>query len=209
MTFHHLDIYHITQTLGYIGLTFIIFAETGLFFGFFLPGDSLLFTAGLLAAKGFFNFYLLLIFLFLAAIIGYTLAYFIGLKLGGWLLNRKDNFFFKKKYLTEARYFYLHHGGKALILGRLLPVIRTFVPIVAGIAVLNFRKYTCYNLLGGLFWVIGMVTLGHSIGNAFPKAYDYIYPLIGLIIVVSLIPSFIHFFIARRTRKNTISVKNS
>jgi membrane-associated protein len=197
----HPDMLQLAQTVGYIGITAIIFAETGLFFGFFFPGDSLLFTAGLLAAQHVFNIFILLPLLLLAAILGYVLAYWIGLKFGIWLSTCKDNLFYKKRYLTEAKEFYEHHGGKALILGRLLPIIRTFVPIVAGMTVLSQRSYTYYNIIGALIWVGGMLMLGFTIGQAFPNAYHYIYPLVFLVIVISLLPTLWHLFKAYRLKR--------
>lgn len=197
----HLDMLQIARTLGYLGIIGILFAETGLFFGFFLPGDSLLFTAGLLASQHFFNIFILFPSMLLASILGYSLSYWVGAKMGNWLIHRPDSIWFKKRYLDEAKQFYNRHGGKALILGRLLPVIRTFVPLVAGMTFLPFRKYNLYNILGAIFWVGGLTFLGFFIGQAFPKAYDYIYPMVAMIIIISLLPSLWHLLQACRNKK--------
>lgn len=201
MLLPHIDMLQLARTLGYVGLTSIIFAETGLFFGFFLPGDSLLFTAGLLAAQNIFSIFILFPLLLLAAILGYAVAYWIGAKLGVWLLNRPDSIWFKKRYLDEANQFYLKHGGKALILGRLLPIIRTFVPVVAGMTFLSLQRYHFYNVLGALFWVGGLTFLGFFIGQAFPEAYEYIYPLVAMVIIISLLPTLWHLSQSRRNQK--------
>jgi membrane-associated protein len=137
---------HWVMIAGYIGVFGILFAETGLFIGFFLPGDSLLFIAGLLAGQGMFNILGLAGGGFIAAVLGYGLAYFFGAKLGDWLSHRADSFWFKKRYLVQAHDFYEKHGGKALVLGRLLPIIRTFVPIVAGMARMSWLRYGLWNL---------------------------------------------------------------
>lgn len=189
---HHVDIVQITKMAGYIGLTAIIFMETGLFIGFFLPGDSLLFTAGLLSGQGFFNIYLLVFLLIVAAILGYWVAYWLGSQLGHWLMKREDSFWFKKKYIIQAHEFYEKHGGKALIIGRLMPVIRTFVPIVAGMAGMSQRRYAFYNVVGSLVWCGGVTLAGFFLGSIIPDASHYILPIAILIIVVSLLPGLIH-----------------
>src|SRR3990167_250120 len=156
MTISHGNITDLVSTIGYIGVFAIIFAETGLFIGFFLPGDSLLFAAGLLASQHIFHIGVMVPVVIIMAISGYFVAYWFGDKLGQWLLTREDSFFFKKHYLYQARDFYKKHGGKALILGRLMPILRTFVPIVAGMAKMRYRTYVIYNIVGGLIWAGGM-----------------------------------------------------
>lgn len=189
---HHLDIVQLTRTAGYIGLTLIIFCETGLFLGFFLPGDSLLFAAGLLASQKVFNIFFLTPLLIAAAIIGYALAYWFGDKIGHWLLKRPDSFWFKKRYMIEAHAFYDKHGGKALIIGRLMPIVRTFLPIVAGMAEMSHRRFTQYNIIGAVIWCGGISIAGYFLGATIPHIDKYLLPLVLLIIVVSFLPALVH-----------------
>lgn len=194
---HQIDIVQLTKTAGYIGLTAIIFCETGIFLGFFLPGDSLLFAAGLLAAQGFFHICLLTPLLIAAAILGYALAYYLGARLGRWLLKQPDRFWFKKAYLLQTHEFYEKHGGKAMIIGRLVPIVRTFLPVVAGLADMPQRRYMLYNILGGLMWCGGVTLLGYFLGNVIPNLETYLLPIIIGIIVVSLLPAFIQLLRSR------------
>ncbi len=198
----HLDVSQLAN-IGYIGLTLIILCETGLFLGFFLPGDSLLFTAGLLAAKGIFNPFILIFLLVVAAFIGYGIAYWIGDKIGHLLLKREDSFWFKKRYLIEAHDFYAQHGGKALIIGRLIPVIRTFVPLVAGMVNMPFRRYYLYNIAGAIIWAGGITSLGYYMGAAIPEADQYLLPIVLLIIFLSLLPGIYHLTRSKRRKSNT------
>ncbi len=203
---HHIDIVQLTKTIGYIGLTAIILCETGLFLGFFLPGDSLLFAAGLLASQQIFNIFILLPLLILAAIAGYAVAYWFGDKIGHWLLKRNDNFWFKKSYLTSAHEFYEKHGGQALIIGRLVPVVRTFLPIVAGMAKMTHRRFTVFNIIGALIWCGGITLLGYYLGTVIPNIDVYLLPLILAIIVISILPAVIHLlrakYCSRRRKPN-------
>ncbi|MCB1826921.1 MAG: VTT domain-containing protein [Coxiellaceae bacterium] len=195
----HFDITHWVATLGYAGLFFIVLLEMGFFFGFFLPGDSLVFAAGLLAAKGIFNIWILVPLLVLTAILGYTVGYWFGDKLGHWLLGRKDSFWFKKKYITQAHSFYEKHGGKALVIGRCVPVVRTFVPVVAGMAEMEYKTYFLFNVIGAVVWG-GLITLfGYFVGAAIPDAGRYIVPVILVIIVLSILPGVVHYFKSKST----------
>ncbi len=193
----HIDIIQLTRAAGYIGLTAIILCETGLFLGFFLPGDSLLFSAGLLASQQIFNIFLLTPLLIAAAIVGYAIAYWFGDKIGHWLLKRPDTFWFKRRYLTEAHAFYEKHGGKALIIGRLIPVVRTFLPIVAGMAEMTHRRFTLFNVIGALMWCGGVTLAGYYLGAVIPNIDKYILPIVLAIIVISALPPIIHLL---RTR---------
>ncbi len=189
------------STIGYIGILLIIFLETGLFFGFFLPGDSLLFAAGLLASRHVFDIRFLLPAAFVTAIVGYQLGYWIGKHLGRWLMKREDSFWFKKKYIDQAHDFYKKHGGKALIIGRLLPIIRTFVPIVAGMVKMSRQRYFLYNVIGAVVWVIGITLLGYWLGNVVPGIEHYILPVIIAIVLLSIFPALWRFakaFLLRR-----------
>lgn len=189
---HNIDVMQITKMIGYSGLALIIFCETGLFLGFFLPGDSLLFSAGLLATQGYFNVVWLIVLLFVAAVAGYGLAYWMGNRLGHWLLKRPDNFWYKKRYLEEAHVFYEKHGGKALIIGRLMPIVRTFLPIAAGMAEMSYVKYSIYNLIGALIWCGGLTLLGYFLGNSVPNIDHYLIPIIFLIAFISVAPTLWH-----------------
>jgi len=150
---------------GYLVLAMIVFAETGLFIGFFLPGDSLLFLAGLSAAQGLFEVNFLVVLLSLMAILGDALGYWIGHRTGIVLYERKDTFWFKEKHLLYARNFYLRHGGKAIVLARFIPFARTFAPVVAGIAQMRYPRFAAYNVFGGIFWVMSMVLAGYYLGQ--------------------------------------------
>lgn len=188
----HIDINQLVTMIGYVGILAIIFAETGLFFGFFLPGDSLIFTAGILAYHGVFNLYVLMISIVIVAILGYTVGYWFGGKLGHWLIKREDSFWYKRKYLEKARDFYDRHGGKSLILARLVPIVRTFVPIVAGMVDMPFKKYTFYNVIGALVWGAGLCYIGYYIGSMFPNASHFLLPIVAGIILLSFLPAAWH-----------------
>ncbi len=150
---------------GYVVLAGIVFAETGLFVGFFLPGDSLLFLAGLVAAQGFFNVVYLVVLLSVMAIVGDAVGYGIGHRAGIALYNREDSCWFRKKHLLYARDFYEKHGGKAIVLARFVPFARTFAPIVAGIGQMSYLRFAAYNVFGGIFWVVSMVLTGYYLGQ--------------------------------------------
>lgn len=186
------------QAIGYVGVSAIIFAETGLFFCFFFPGDSLLFTAGLLAARGIFKIEILILCIIVMAFLGYWLGYWIGKRMGSWLSRRKDTWFYKKKYLHHAQNFYHHYGKKALLMGRLLPVVRTFIPVVAGMVHMNHRTYMWYNFMGAVIWGVTVPLLGYFLGAILPKANHYLLLAIACIIVVSLVPSLIDWMKKRK-----------
>lgn len=190
---------HILSSFGLIGVILIIFAESGLFFGFFLPGDSLIFTAGLLASQGFISLPLLLMGTFAAAVFGDSVGYWFGKKIGKKLFSRPDSRFFKQKYLTEARKFYDKHGGKAIIYARFVPIVRTFAPIVAGAADMKYRTFLTYNVIGGFIWAVGMGVLGYTLGNIIPNADEYITPIVIGIIIISFIPPVWQFLKARKS----------
>jgi membrane-associated protein len=191
------DIVHIIQLGGIIGVTAIIFAECGLFFGFFLPGDSLLFTAGFLAAQGILDLPTLLGSLIAAAIIGEAVGFAFGWKVGPMLFNKKQSRFFNPEHVTKAHEFFVHHGNKAIFLARFLPIIRTFVPLVAGVAKMPVRSFVIYNIVGALAWAGGITLLGYFLGTSVPNAEHYLYPIIIGIIVVSFIPPVLEWRKAR------------
>ncbi len=175
------------QAVGYTGVAGIVFAESGLLVGFFLPGDSLLFTAGLLAAQGFFNLPLLMLVSFVAAVVGDNVGYSFGHKWGRRLFEKKDGRFFKRENLLKAEKFYEEYGAKTIVLARFMPFIRTFAPIVAGIGRMDYKTFARYNLLGGFLWSIGMTGAGYWLGTIIPNIDRYLLPIIALIILVSVI----------------------
>jgi len=192
--FHQLtNVRELVRVGGYVGLTAIIFAETGLLVGFFLPGDSLIVTAGLLSAQPQFglNVYLLGVLLTVAAIIGNTVGYAIGRATGPRLFTRDDSLLFKKKHLYRAHDFYQKHGGRTLIIARFMPIVRTFVPVVAGLGNMPLKAYTAYNVLGAIAWIWSMLFIGHFLGRMVPGIDKHIEPMILVIIALSLLPGLI------------------
>jgi membrane-associated protein len=189
-----LDPLTIIKTLGLLGIVLIIFAETGLFFGFFFPGDSLLFTAGFLASQDLISIWWLLILCFIAAIIGDGVGYTFGKKTGPMIFKKEDSLFFHKKHIERARIFYEKYGKKTIIFARFIPIVRTFAPIVAGVGGMEYRTFIKYNIIGGFIWTWGMLLLGYLLGNAIPDAEKYLTPIILIIIFVSFIPPIIEFF---------------
>ena len=190
------------KTLGLIGVWAVLFAESGLFFGFFLPGDSLLFTAGVLASQGLINYPILLVVTFSAAILGDNVGYWFGHKVGSKLFEREDSFLFKRHHLLEAQRFYEKNGAKTIVLARFVPFVRTFAPIVAGAAKMHYQTFIFYNFLGGFLWSVGIATLGYLLGNIPIIKHNYEY-VIFLIVAASLLPIIIHAAGAYRKRKGS------
>lgn len=194
-------------------LLFIVFAETGLFAGFFLPGDSLLFVAGIFSNKlagylydsgnDFANLVLLIILTTVAGILGNIAGYWFGAKSGPFLYSRKDTFFFKKKYLLQAKDFYEKHGGGAIVLARFLPFIRTFAPIVAGIVQMDKKKFTFFNIVGCLAWTTSMLAAGHYLYKFFMEKYNFdltkhLEVIVLVIVVVTTAPVLIKVFFGKK-----------
>lgn len=198
---------HIIATGGLFALIAIVFAETGLLAGFFLPGDSLLITAGIFASSdgmggpAVFNVWILVLTLMVAAVVGDQVGYLLGTKTGHLVYARKDGFFFKRKHLDAAHSFYEKHGAKALILARFVPIMRTFVPFAAGMAQMNYRDFVRYNVLGGVLWVCSMIFMGYFLGMT-PLA-NKIDKVIVVVIAVSLIPLVVSGFKAWRRNANS------
>lgn len=188
MTFFNIDIVELTKTIGYLGLFAIVFAESGVFFGFFLPGGSMLFTAGLLASQGIFNIYILIILLGLAAVLGDSVGYWFGSKVGPKIFKREDSLLFKKKHLEQTKIFYDKYGAMAVVLGRFIPIVRTFVPILAGVADMHYGRFIRYNIIGAIFWAIGMTLLGYFVGTSVPEMQNYLVPVILVIVFLSIVP---------------------
>lgn len=203
----HFDLIELIKAWGYAGLFLIIFAESGLFFGFFFPGDSLLFTSGFLASQGFLNIEALVSLIITAAILGDSAGYWTGNKFGGWLANKKDSLFFKKKYLLKAQEFYEKHGGKTIFLARFIPAVRTFVPIAAGMAKMKYRKFISYNISGGIFWGAGITLLGYFLGAVIPEADRWLWPITALIIVLSVLPGVFHLIKGNQKKPRGFSLK--
>ena len=197
-----MDITYIIQTFGIVGVTFIIFAESGLFFGFFLPGDSILFTAGVLASQGFFNIAILVLCTWVAAILGDTVGYWFGARIGIKMFNKEKSFFFNKRYPERANKFYESHGGKAIILARFIPAVRTFVPIMAGVGKMTYGKFLSYNIVGGTIWAVGLTLGGYFLGQSVKNIDQYIIPIIVLIVLTSVIPIISEVFKARKIGRN-------
>ena len=203
-----LDLFHRVYDLpalikwaGYLGLTAIIFSETGLLAGFFLPGDSLLVTAGLFSAQGYLNVVKLGLLLNTAAVLGNCTGYFIGKTTGPRIFRKEDSLLFNKKHLVRSHDFYEKHGGKTIILAQFMPIIRTFAPLIAGVAGMNFRTFLAYNVVGSIFWVWGMLLTGYFLATYVPGVVDHIELVIILVIFVSILPGIISW-LRNRNRSN-------
>lgn len=195
--FHRLrDLPALVQWAGYVGLTIIVFTETGLLVGFFLPGDSLLVTAGLLASQADFglNVWLLGSILTIAAIVGDACGYNIGRVTGPRLFTREDSLFFRKKHLLRAQAFYDKHGGKTIILARFMPIVRTFSPVVAGAANMRFRRYLAFNVIGAFLWIWSMLLIGFVLGRTVPGVAKHIEKVILVVIFISILPGIISWW---------------
>lgn len=192
------DVQSIIAWGGYIGITAIIFAETGLLIGFFLPGDSLLVTAGLLAGtKGSFNVWILGTLLTAASLVGNTAGYAIGKAVGPRLFTRENSLLFNKKHLYRAHEFYERHGGQTVILARFMPIVRTFVPVVAGMGQMEYRRYTLYNIIGGVAWIWTLLLFGYFLGRYIPGVARHIGSVIIAVIIISLLPGIIGWYRGR------------
>lgn len=188
-------------TLGLIAIFAIIFAESGLLIGFFLPGDSLLFSAGFLASRGFLDIWWLMIGCFIAAVLGDSVGYAFGRRVGKRLFHRQDSVFFHKDNLEKAKAFYEKHGKKTIIIARFMPVVRTFAPIVAGIGDMHYRTFVTYNILGGLLWAVGLPIAGYFLGKLIPDVDKYLIPIVVFIVFISVAPSVKHLLDDPKIRK--------
>jgi membrane-associated protein len=199
----HLDLLSLIKSLGYLGVWAIVFAESGLLIGFFLPGDSLLFTAGFLASQGYLNIGLLIFGSFVCAVFGDNIGYATGHRLGRRLFQKEDSFLFHKKHLDSTQKFYEKHGKKTLVLARFMPVVRTFAPIVAGVGAMRYRTFMTYNLIGGALWTLGITLLGFFLGQIIPadQVDKYLLPIIAVIVLVSVAPSALHLYKEYRASK--------
>jgi membrane-associated protein len=202
----HFDLIELIKAVGYLGLFAIVFAETGLLVGFFLPGDSLLFTAGILAAEGYLDMNLLLIVLSGAAIIGDSVGYAIGKRFGPRVFSREQSVLFNKKHLQRAEAFFHKHGPKTIIIARFVPIVRTFVPTLAGVGKMAYWKFLTYNIVGGLFWVLSVTLLGYYLGLKVENIEAFIIPGIVIIILISMTPYLKQLFFNPEVRGKTISI---
>ena len=194
------DLITLIKTAGYLGIFGIIFAESGLFIGFFLPGDSLLFTAGFLASQGFLNIWILIILTFVGAVLGDSVGYWFGKKTGDKIFTKEESLFFKKDNIRKAEEFFKKYGAKAIVLARFVPIVRTFTPILAGVGTMHYKTFLIFNVIGGALWAIGVSLLGYFLGNLIPNIDKYLLPIILLIIILSLLPNIIHLIKSRRNK---------
>jgi membrane-associated protein len=202
MSFFGFDLIELIQLVGYTGLTAVVFAETGLFLGFFLPGDSLLFIAGFLAAQGVFNIFFLIGLLWTAAILGNIVGYEFGRRVGPKLFYKDDSLLFKKAHALKAQAFYEKYGAKTLFLARFMPIVRTFAPIVAGVAKMDFKAFLFYSVTGATAWVVGLTVLGYYLG-ALTFVREHLEAMILFIIFLSILPGIISYLKERKLAKTT------
>jgi len=185
---------------GYVVLVAIVFVETGLLVGFFLPGDSLLITAGVVAATGALNIWWLNLLLIVAAITGDSVGYAIGRRAGPRLFTRPKSRLFNPRHIERTRAFYARHGAKTIVIARFVPIIRTFAPVVAGVGEMEYRRFLFYNVAGGVGWVTTMTSAGYLLGQAVPNISEHIHIVVGIVILLSLIPIVVELVRERRRR---------
>ena len=200
-----MDLNSFIKAVGLLGIFIVVFAESGVLIGLFLPGDSLLFTAGLLASQGFVDIKMLMLVTFLGAVLGDSVGYAFGKRVGPRFFTRDDSLIFRKEYIVRASEYYAKHGGKTIVLARFLPIIRTFVPILAGVGGMRYSAFLFYNLLGGFLWAIGLTGLGFWLGNIIPNIDRYIIPVIFLIIIISFLPG---LFQILKNKESRAYIKN-
>lgn len=207
-----LDLIDIISTAGWLAVIAVIFAESGLLIGFFLPGDSLLFTSGFLVYSGVFdiNIHLFVFLLFLAAVIGDNVGYTFGRRVGHKLFQRPNSKFFKQENIEVAQKFYEKHGGKTVIIARFVPFVRTFAPVVAGIGKMEYKKFLIYNMIGAFIWAVGITYAGYYLGAVFTSMgldIDHVLlPIIALILLTSLLPPIIHIMRDKKQRESILAL---
>lgn len=194
----HYSLDALIQWGGYVLLVAIVFAETGLLIGCFLPGDSLLITAGLLAAAGHLNIWWINVLLIAAAIIGDSVGYAIGARLGPHIFTREKSLLFNPKHVVRTQHFYEKYGPKTIVIARFVPIIRTFAPVLAGVGAMRYRRFLTYNVLGGIGWVASMSWAGYLLGHAVPNISKHMHLLVIVIIVLSCVPIAVEIYRERR-----------
>ena len=200
--FHRLsNLPELVQWAGLFGLAAIIFSETGLLVGVFLPGDSLLVTAGLLAARGYLNIYTLVPLLTVAAICGNSVGYSIGRATGPRIFNRENSLFFNKKHAIRAHEFYEKYGRKTIVLAQFMPVIRTFAPVVAGVGGMKFRTFITFNIMGAVLWIWSMSAIGFFLGSYIPGIDQHIEIVVIIVVFISLLPGIISWYRGKKARR--------
>jgi membrane-associated protein len=187
---------------GYVVLTAIVFTETGLLIGFFLPGDSLLITAGLVAAAGALDIWWLNVLLVAAAVAGDSVGYAIGARIGPRLFTREKSWLFNPRHVVRTREFYARHGAKTIVIARFVPIIRTFAPVVAGVGEMPYRRFLLYNVVGGLGWVLSMTWAGYLLGSVVPNIDRHIHVVVIVVIVLSVIPIAVEIIRERRRQSS-------
>ncbi|HWQ69226.1 MAG TPA: VTT domain-containing protein [Patescibacteria group bacterium] len=199
------DVEGLVRVGGLMALVVIVFAETGLLIGFFLPGDSLLVTAGLFAVNGHLELWSLFLFVSLAAIVGDAVGYFLGARTGHRIFSREDSLLFHKKHLVSTKEFYDRHGGITIVLARFMPILRTFAPVVAGVGKMQYGRFALYNVMGGVGWVVSLTSIGYFLGKTIPNIDRYIHVVIAAVILLSLLPGIVAFLRSRQ-RARTLSL---
>jgi membrane-associated protein len=199
--FHRLsNLPELVRWAGLFGLAAIIFSETGLLVGVFLPGDSLLVTAGLLSARGYLNVYTLVPVLTVAAICGNSVGYCIGRATGPRIFNRENSLFFNKKHAIRAHEFYEKHGRKTIVLAQFMPIIRTFAPVIAGVGGMKFRTFITFNIIGAVLWIWSMMAIGYFLGSYIPGIDQHIEIVVAVVVFISLLPGIISWYRGRRAK---------
>ena len=197
------------KAAGYLGIFLIVFAESGILIGFFLPGDSLLFTAGFLASAGYLNLTLTLIVIIIGAILGDQIGYFLGRRYGPKIFKREESFLFKKKRVEDAKMFFEKHGKKTIIFARFIPFVRTLAPIIAGVGKMDYPTFVKYNVAGGIFWGGSITILGYFLGEIIPDIDSYLLPIIIAIVILSILPGTVSFLYNKIKNKKIVAKKDS
>lgn len=185
---HFLNPEFLIQSFGYAGIFSIVFFESGFFFAFFFPGDTLLFSVGFLASQGTLNYPISIIGIILATYLGSVAGYLFGKKVGSKIFTRENSFLFDPKNLDRTHRFYLKYGKWTVVLSRFVPIVRTFAPILAGVGRMNFKTFLKYNILGAILWPVIVISAGYFLGSLFPKIHNYVLPIVGLVFLSTLIP---------------------
>lgn len=199
-----IDLQNLITTAGYLGILGIVFAESGLFLGFFLPGDSMLFTAGFLASQGYLDIGILIFISFIGAVTGDSFGYYFGTVVGPRLFTREDSLLFHKQHVKRAQEFYSRYGPATIIMARFMPIIRTFAPILAGVGNMRYATFLLYNVVGGVLWGIGVPFIGYFLGEAIPGIDRYLWPIIAFIILISFLPGAVNILKQPENRKKIV-----